>query len=132
MLSIPNGVARPRIVVPGVIIISYTCNSGYQFINGIELSLSCTNGTMAHKPPPCERELYMMLIATVAVFYIIGITCPPLEPIANGRVIVSGSGLGATATYSCDDDFILFSGFSIRVCKDSQTWSGYAGVCKRT
>ena len=61
-----------------------------------------------------------------------GITCPEIKSFANGHVTISGSGFGSTATYACNKGFILSNGFTIRVCKENDKWSGYEGVCKRT
>lgn len=69
-------------------------------------------------------------------YYIIAavITCPPIdvEAFTNGMVKVSGSVLDSTATYKCDEGFILSDGFTKRVCMENGQWSGKAGVCKRT
>lgn len=62
----------------------------------------------------------------------LGIICPPIEPIANGKVEVTGLSFGATATYSCNEGFVMSSnGFTIRVCNFDSKWTGNAGVCKR-
>ena len=65
------------------------------------------------------------------IIFIVVIACPPIEPLADGQVVVSGSGLGDTATYSCNEGFILSDGFTVRVCKEDHEWTGRAGVCKR-
>ena len=77
--------------------------------------------------------MHSIIIMIKYIAVTLGITCPPLEPIANGRVIMGGSGLGATAKYKCNHGFILSGGgLNIRICKVNQEWSGYVGVCKRT
>ena len=57
--------------------------------------------------------------------------CPPVEPIANGRVVVSGSGLSDSATYSCNEGYVLFHGYTVRRCTGDLEWDGYVGICKR-
>ena len=59
------------------------------------------------------------------------IACPPIEPLADGRVVATGRGLGATATYSCNEGFILSDGFTVRVCMENHEWTGKVGVCTR-
>ena len=43
-----------------------------------------------------------------------------------------GFGLGAMATYKCNNGFILSDGFTVRVCLENEQWAGKAGVCQRT
>ena len=78
-----------------------------------------------------QYRVHVIHMIKIFIPFTLGITCPPLKPLANGQVIVSGSGLGDTATYKCDDGFILSGGYNVRVCRDSHEWSGDAGVCKR-
>ena len=59
------------------------------------------------------------------------IACPPVEPIANGQVVVSGSRLGESATYKCNEGYVLFDGYTVRRCMENLEWSGNAGICKR-
>ena len=58
------------------------------------------------------------------------IVCGPLSSPANGNVMVSGSGLGAVATYSCDPGYTM-QGDSTRVCLNAQNpqWTSQAPTC---
>ncbi|CAI8015959.1 Scavenger receptor cysteine-rich type 1 protein M130 [Geodia barretti] len=47
--------------------------------------------------------------------------CPDPSDIANGTVSYTGSSLGGTAHYSCDDGFILF-GQNVTKCQNNSTW----------
>ena len=130
------------------LLIRYTCNPGYHFRSGItSLTYGCTDGMMALKPPPCERKLSDISIIYISTTVLcactqlpvsehhcngIGITCDESLSIDNGQVVISGSGLGSTATYTCNEGFILSDGFTRRVCQDNNQWSGRAGVCRRT
>ena len=55
------------------------------------------------------------------------IMCPSLMNPENGRVDFT-TNVGDTATYTCDDDYIL-SGDSTRLCLASGMWSGNAPTC---
>ena len=141
-LSIENGVARSRAISAVFMLITYRCNIGYQFntLNGARtgpLIYGCVNGKMTIKPPSCERKLYGNTLHMPTTLHIhllcyTGITCPDLDPIGNGTLVISGSGLGSTATYSCDDGYILSDGFTVRVCTEHGEWTGRAGFCERT
>ena len=81
----------------------------------------------------CTRDMtkvYVSLLSTYII--IIEITCPPIEPFANGTVAVSGLTIDSTATYKCNKGFILSGGYTVRVCGANHQWSGNTGVCKRT
>lgn len=62
LLTIPNGNSTysiPSTEYPEVLVITYTCDAGYQFKSGTEEQIHvCVNGTMATVPPPCERKSY--------------------------------------------------------------------------
>jgi len=69
---------------------------------------------------------------TKIIISMLGITCPPIEPIANGMVKVTGRYLGDTATYSCNEGFVMSSnGYTRRVCEFNNEWTGTAGICER-
>ena len=50
------------------------------------------------------------------------IDCGELEPPANGAVNVSGTTYNSTATYSCDEGYVLV-GVSTSTCLGSGNWS---------
>ena len=58
------------------------------------------------------------------------IVCGPLSSPENGNVMVSGTGLGAEAMYTCNTGYSI-NGESTRVCENSSSpqWSGNAPVC---
>jgi len=56
--------------------------------------------------------------------------CPELTDPANGRVMWTGLTPGSTATYSCDEGFVL-NGTQIRTCQSDGTWSDAAPTCDR-
>ena len=54
--------------------------------------------------------------------------CPKLSGPSYGSVTVSGLEVGSTATYQCDDGFLLV-GSSTRYCQQYGDWSGEAPIC---
>ena len=54
--------------------------------------------------------------------------CDRLENIANGRVILSGTFVGAVANYSCDLGYTL-DGNVLRECQSSGQWTGSEPTC---
>lgn len=54
--------------------------------------------------------------------------CPNLRSPVNGEVSLSGITLGSTATYTCNEGFIL-SGNRIRSCLTTAIWSGEDPTC---
>lgn len=54
--------------------------------------------------------------------------CGPLDNPENGLVTIVGSGIGATATYSCDRGYEL-NGQLSRACRPSGRWSGRQPTC---
>ena len=74
---------------------TYTCNSGYALSNSSYGSIGCqATGSLtfwASSPPTCD-----------------GLPCPPLTNPDNGQVTTSnGARFPSTATYSCNNGFIL-------------------------
>ena len=58
-----------------------------------------------------------------------GLQCPELADPENGVVTVTGTTVGATATYSCSDGFALV-GAATRICQLSGFWSGAEPFCR--
>ena len=50
-----------------------------------------------------------------------------MDPV-NGTVMMTGNSVGDTATYSCDDGFIL-SGVVMVTCQDDGQWSDPPPIC---
>ena len=59
---------------------------------------------------------------------ITAVDCGSLASPKNGRVDLTGTSSGSTATYSCQSGFILV-GSSTRTCQVNGLWSGQAPVC---
>ncbi|XP_065900430.1 sushi, von Willebrand factor type A, EGF and pentraxin domain-containing protein 1-like [Dysidea avara] len=96
------------------LVIEYTCNRGYHFsLNNNKLSRICINGNMPSKPPPCKQ-----------------IACRPFEPIANGKIEVTGLTYASVAHFICDPGYYI-TGSAIRSCDTDGEWNGIEGVCKR-
>ena len=55
--------------------------------------------------------------------------CTNLPDIPNGSVELSGTGVGATATYTCITGYIL-EGNSQRTCQNSGQWSDQEPSCR--
>ena len=57
--------------------------------------------------------------------------CGPLTPPKQGSVVITGTGIDAVATYTCDNGFNIF-GKSTRVCLSLGVWSGQEPSCQGT
>ena len=57
-----------------------------------------------------------------------GIDCGSLAPIPYGRVEVEGTTFGSSATYICNDGYVLV-GKGIRQCGENGHWSEVAPHC---
>lgn len=56
--------------------------------------------------------------------------CPELDAPENGEVELSGRVAGTTATYTCDDGFVLV-GSAVRTCQGNGFWTGATPLCQR-
>ena len=65
----------------------------------------------------------------IFITYITAGGCGSLTPPANGDVIVSGTDVGDTATYSCNGGYKLI-GDSSRTCRPNGRWSGQEPTCQ--
>lgn len=62
---------------------------------------------------------------------ILGINCGSLNEPQNGFVSLSATAVGATATYSCKQGFVLEpEGENTRVCNQSGNWTHSVPVCR--
>ena len=57
------------------------------------------------------------------------IECEDLDDPRNGDVKLTGTTVGSTATYVCDDGFVL-RGNQLRKCLSNGRWSGNEPFCK--
>lgn len=72
-----------------------------------------------------------MLSIINALSCFLAIDCGSLIDPLNGIVEVTGTSAGDTATYRCNNGFVLF-GKGIRECHDDGTWNGKAPECRGT
>ncbi len=56
--------------------------------------------------------------------------CEELQDISSGRVVLSGTTVGSTATYSCNKGYILVGDYT-RSCQFDGEWSGEEPFCER-
>ena len=89
--------------------------------------------------PEYDTVLYILHISCpahiemLAVPFLSGINCGPLDEPKNGFVLLSGTAEGATATYSCRPGFVLEpEGENVRVCTHSGNWTGSVSKCRST
>ena len=61
--------------------------------------------------------------------FLVAARCGNLDSPRNGRVDLSGTTVGSTATYRCKNGFILANGDRIRECGANGRWSGTAPNC---
>ena len=70
-----------------------------------------------------------MLIMIHFLLIVVAIQCDALSDPDNGAVSVTGTGVGDTATYTCDDGYELV-GSSTRTCQPNGEWSGSPPTCE--
>ena len=58
------------------------------------------------------------------------VTCSTLPNPENGQVLLSGTNVGDTATYSCLVGFNIV-GVDVRYCRSDGTWTGNEPRCRR-
>ncbi len=63
-----------------------------------------------------------------AFLFTLVIDCGGLEDPDKGRVVLSGTVCGSTATYSCREGYTLV-GDNTRTCQKDASWSGQAPFC---
>ena len=74
-----------------------------------------------------NNAYYLCLILHSMHFKVI--TCDRLQDIRNGKVVLSGTSVGSTASYSCNVGYVLVGG-STRVCQLNGEWTGEEPSCK--
>jgi formylglycine-generating enzyme required for sulfatase activity len=93
---------------------SYSCVAGYVVAGtgGSGYTLTCNATGSWDTPPACEA-----------------VDCGALTNPANGAVSIPvGTTFGATATYSCDEGYLLSGGLATRTCGATGSW-GTAPTC---
>lgn len=58
------------------------------------------------------------------------VDCGTLDDPANGQVLLSGTTVGATATYTCFVGYVA-SGDVVRHCQSNGQWTGVSAKCMR-
>ena len=61
--------------------------------------------------------------------FILAVQCPPLSDPENGAVSITGTGVGDTATYTCNNGYEI-SGSDTRICRLNGEWSGSPPTCE--
>lgn len=89
---------------------TYSCNPGYTLV-GSATSICQQNGNWLGSPPVCQV-----------------VDCGSLQAPLNGKVQFTDTTLGATATYSCNQGYLLV-GTQQRNCKSQGMWTGDAPSC---
>eukprot|EP00731_Ephydatia_muelleri_P030228 Em0021g751a len=91
---------------------TYSCRDGFRVVSG-DVTRTCGNdGNWSGDQLTCKA-----------------ITCSILPAPANGAVVLSGNNFRDTATYSCNNGYVLY-GKGIRDCGMDGQWGGKAAECK--
>ena len=78
----------------------------------------------------CFRHVwYVNFVYFFNLLLYIARPCATLSNPSNGRVTISSTSVGGTATYSCNSGYIL-AGSSRRTCQSGGTWSRSAPSCQ--
>lgn len=88
------------------------------FVNLVEIGVV--------KPQAAKVKSY---VHDINVLIYLALDCGPLQDPVNGRVVIKGTAVSATATYTCDPGFVLI-GNSQRECLLSGQWSGQDPTCE--
>ena len=56
------------------------------------------------------------------------VDCGPLNDPENGNITFTSTGFNATATYMCNEGFVL-EGNAMRICQFDDVWSGSDPTC---
>lgn len=129
-----NGIPNGYVEVDGTSLGStatYICNSGYVLMGAKGIRQCMENGEWSGEEPRCEGTGLPIKSIVRTVRLIISsavVDCGGLTSPVNGRVVVSGTTFGFTATYSCNVGFTL-NGLVTRVCQITGNWSGDAPIC---
>ena len=108
---------------------TFSCDDGY-VLSGSSTSVCQVGGLWSEEPPTCEPGTCIPSIKTVVINHsIVIVECDALSDPVNGTVRVTGTGVGDTATYTCDEGYGL-SGNRIRTCQSTGEWSGSPPTCE--
>ena len=124
----------------------HACNNGYGILGSIDVGdskslhkwtylLTGSSGSLqliaCYTIHSCLHAdtIIKLYISTCFNSIVAVVDCGPLNNPGNGRVVLTGTTFGSTATYSCQKGFALV-GSSTRTCQANRVWSGQAPVCQ--
>lgn len=91
---------------------SYSCNTGFMLVGSSD-RICKVDGSWTGSDPQC-----------------VGIKCPPLPPVTNGRISKSNKGrYPSTASYTCNAGYKPDIQPATRSCNELGSWSGRAISC---
>ena len=105
----------------------YSCNDGYMLM-GVAIRRCMANGVWSDEAPTCSGMCGRDRVIIIHTCTPVASSCGPLSSPANGVVSISGTNIGASATYVCNRGFRLV-GQSVRKCLFGARWSGTAPTC---
>ena len=73
---------------------------------------------------------YGIIVIKFHFLLCIAADCDRLDNPANGTVVLTGTSMGDTATYSCNNGYEL-EGNRQRMCQMNRQWSGSEPSCRR-
>ena len=119
----------------------YECRNGFA-IQGVSTRKCLQSGKWSDSAPLCNGKAYQTagaeieaLISNCSIFYLLcmgrtAVQCSQLRTSGNLQVVVSGTMMGATATYTCSSGFQV-TGTRVRTCISGGVWSDQEPSCKR-
>ena len=78
----------------------------------------------------CKYPALFLLLRQIFLNFLVDVRCGSLPNPSFGRVDLTGTTVGSTATYSCQSGYQLV-GESTRTCQSNGQWSGVAPICTR-
>ncbi len=112
----------------------YSCDKGYELEGYNTIRICQKNGQWSGKAPICARKSMLTDLHKNLYPCFIAIDCgPPPQPDINGQVQYTGTLLGDTATYTCNEGYELEGGVDeVTIeCLNTGDWSGPAPECNR-
>ena len=125
---------------------TYSCNQGFVLV-GSSTRICQSNGQWSGSEPSCGRSQFfttgavnstmackypalLLLLRQICLNSLVDVGCGSLPNPSFGRVDLTGTTVGSTATYTCLPGYTLV-GTSTRTCQTNRQWSGVAPVCIR-
>ena len=117
---------------------TYSCQKGYILVGGSTRTCQA-NGQWSGQAPVCNSKQLLLansafstqdtLVDEIDSLFCVVVDCGDLPDPRFGKVILTGTTFGSTATYSCQRGYILVGG-STRTCQANGQWSGQAPICR--